>query len=275
MDLSVVVVNWNSGDSLRRLQASLLPLQPHLNEVLIADNNSRDDSLQTVEAAEKTTVLNFDRNRGFAGAANAAIARSRSSYVLLLNPDVEILPSSVTRLYERIAREPNAAIVCGPLTSADGHPQTDFQFRPLPNALSVLIDALFLDHLFRPLKVRSGRSPNKMGETEQPAAAYWMLRKEAWDQLDGFDEQYHPAWFEDVDFCRRLRDTDWKILFDPKCPAVHEGGVSVDRLGERRFHQIYYRNLLRYLKKHHPFSYPFLWLPVRLGCWVRQTLAVR
>ncbi len=273
MDLSVVIVNWNSGDSLRRLQASLLPLQPLLSEVLIADNASGDASCEGLEAADKTTVLNFNGNRGFAGAANAAIDRSRSEFVLLLNPDVEILRSSVEGLYQRIVDEPDAAIVCGPLMSSDGRPQSGFQIRPLPKASSVFIDALFLDHLARPLRVKSQGAPNEVEEIEQPAAAYWMLRKKAWEQLGGFDEQFHPAWFEDVDFCRRLRDTDWKILYDPKFPAVHQGGASVDHLGRRIFHQIYYANLLRYLKKHHPFSYPILWAPVKLGSWIRQTLA--
>ena len=102
-----------------------------------------------------------------------------------------------------------------------------------------------------------------------------MIRRQAWDELGGFDERFWPAWFEDVDFCKRLQLSRWRILFDANAGAVHIGGVSVDRLGRRRFTRVFYRNLLRYLRKHHPLSFPFLWLPVQMGSLFRQALSPR
>ena len=118
---------------------------------------------------------------------------------------------------------------------------------------------------------REGRAAgvSRVREVEQPAAAFWVLRRAAWVSIGGFDEQFHPAWYEDVDFCQRLRQAGWKMLFYPDCEVWHEGGVAARELGHRRFTDIYYGNLLKYLRKHHP-SYPFLWLPVHLGVWIRR-----
>ena len=79
-------------------------------------------------------------------------------------------------------------------------------------------------------------------------------------------------WFEDVDFCKRLESSRWKVLFDEKARAVHIGGVSVPRLGHRSFTRVFYRNLLRYLKKHHPYRFLLLWLPIQSGSLIRQYL---
>jgi GT2 family glycosyltransferase len=77
-----------------------------------------------------------------------------------------------------------------------------------------------------------------------------MVRRDAFDAVGGFDEQFYPAWYEDVDFCRRLTTAGWEIYFAPKAEFLHEGGYSRTRLGPDRFAQAYYSNQLRYSRKH-------------------------
>ena len=280
MDLSAVIVNWNCASYLERLVRSLVPLKDELKEILVVDNASEDASLRVLESHSDIRVLSFDSNRGFAGAANAGISCTHSPFILLLNPDVEVEPQSVRRLYRRIREQPRAAIVCGPLMDESGTPQS-FQIRTLPTWRSVLSDVLFIEeltHWFRGSSVGdfySEASPDSGVEIEQPAAAFWVLRREAWESVGGFDPQFYPAWFEDVDFCRRLHAEAWKILYFPDAPVAHEGGAALERLSYRAFVEIYYENLLRYLKKHHPRSYPILWLPVKWGTWVRKHLLRR
>ena len=87
-------------------------------------------------------------------------------------------------------------------------------------------------------------------DVEQPAAACLLVRRDAFDAVGGFDEAFHPAWFEDVDFCRRLLDAGWRIRYVAGARVVHEGGVAMRTLGLGSFSTIWYRNLLRYAGKH-------------------------
>ena len=88
MDLSVVIVNWNSGDHLGRLLDSLAPLQEELRETWVVDNASRDSSLDGFRSYPEVRILALTENLGFAGAANEAISRCRSSFILLISSSI-------------------------------------------------------------------------------------------------------------------------------------------------------------------------------------------
>lgn len=280
VDLSAVIVNWNGGADLALLLDSLQPLREELREVLVVDNGSADDSAAIVSRSPGVAWVPLQENRGFSVAANRGIAQAASSFVLLLNPDIRIVPDSVRRLYAGILSQKDAAVACGALQGEDGKPQAAFQIRPLPTVWSVLRDVLFLDEVqewlgsFRRRQQCGEHRPDpaalEFQEVEQPAAAFWLLRKEAWESVGGFDESFAPAWFEDVDLCRRLREGGWRLLYFPGLFVYHRGGAALERLGYQSFLSIYYANLLRYLKKHHPYSFPFLWVPVRAGLWLRR-----
>lgn len=281
MDLAVVIVNWNSGKRLGRLLDSLIPLAGELDSVVVVDNASSDaSSLQPPASGLPLEWLGLPENRGFAGGANLGVRQRRNRWILLLNPDIAVTPQSIRGLVCKAEAHPRAGLLCGPLLDEKGNPQSRFQLRRFPTWKSVLADVLFIDELRglfgKPplgsliLDPSNGDCPQSI---EQPAAAYWLLRREAWQQIGGFDESFYPAWFEDVDFCKRLRSSGWQILFCQDCPVRHQGGYSLATLGRSRFLSIYQRNLLRFLKKHHPKAYPWLWLPVRLGGWARQVKA--
>jgi GT2 family glycosyltransferase len=85
---------------------------------------------------------------------------------------------------------------------------------------------------------------------EQPAAAAMMIRRDAHESVGGFDERFYPAWYEDVDFCARLRNDGWEIYFVPKAEFLHEGGYSAGALGAEKFAAAYYGNQMRYAQKH-------------------------
>ena len=89
--------------------------------------------------------------------------------------------------------------------------------------------------------------------------------REAFDEVGGYDEQFHPAWYEDVDFCRRLKTAGWSTYFAPQARFLHEGGYSARALGSSAFAAAYYRNQLRYVQKH---------LGAAAGIAVRGSMAV-
>lgn len=276
MDLGVVVVNWNSGRYLARLLNSLEPLFPDFRSVIVVDNASVDGSAEATSRYPNVVLARLETNRGFAAAANHGIASSDSKYVLLLNPDMEIRAEIVRELYRRAEENPGIAIACGRLVNPNGSSQDTFQLRPLPGFWNVISDVLFLDEIVkRGAKSRLPEADKSGVRVDQPAAACWLLRREAWAQLGGFDESFAPAWFEDVDFCKRLKGTLWEIRWFPDLELTHRGGLSLDTLKYADFLRAYYGNLLRYLKKHHPIWYPFVWLPVILGSRVRMLLGRR
>jgi len=277
VNLSAVVVNWNSSTWLVHLIGSFGDLSDRLDRIIVIDNASDDFPDPFPLTYANLEICRLHRNLGFAAAANEGIRRAESPYILLLNPDIEVTPSAVEGLYTAICEKQRCAVACGRLVGPGGKPQTDFQIRRLPGVRSVLSDVLFRDEIRRWI---SAREPEERREphitssrggikVEQPAAACWMLRKSAWKEIGGFDERFYPAWWEDVDFCLRLKEHGWINLWFPEIRILHQGGISLDRLEYRRFIRIFYRNLLIYWKKHHRLTYPLVWVPVQFGVLIR------
>jgi GT2 family glycosyltransferase len=106
---------------------------------------------------------------------------------------------------------------------------------------------------------------------EQPAGALLLFRRSVWEQLGGFDERFRPAWFEDVDFCRRLRDLGYSIELVPEVTALHQGGHSVGGLPAGRRIGYWYGSLLRYAAKHfQPAAFRMVCLAVVAGSVLRM-----
>lgn len=282
MDLTLVIVNWNSGPALERLLESVSVILPEIRAAFVIDNASTDSSLEVGDSylSRGVSVVRFKKNLGFAVAANRGIELSETELVLLLNPDIRVNANSVKKLYGEAKRRPEISILTCALVGTGRRTQEAFQIRSLPSVVSVISDALFLDEIasfFSGGRTGGSRKRKDLVEpdprsVDQPAAAFWMLRKSVWRELGGFDESFYPAWYEDVDFCKRLKQKGGKILFFPGLTVEHEGGVSLQQLDYSQFLDIYYGNLIRYWKKHHGRTVPIIWLPVKLGVWIRKLL---
>jgi GT2 family glycosyltransferase len=92
--------------------------------------------------------------------------------------------------------------------------------------------------------------PAVPGAVDQPAGAFVMFRRDVWLMLGGMDERFYPIWFEDVDFCKRMKDAGFEIRYRPDVRAAHEGGHSAGRLASAIRFQYWYVSLLRYAEKH-------------------------
>ena len=126
--------------------------------------------------------------------------------------------------------------------------------RRFPTLRSILADVLLIEKIHP--ENRASRDYRYGGldlthpqAIEQPAAAALMLRKETIDATGPFDERFHPAWFEDVDYCRRIHDDGGRLYLVPAARVVHAGGSTLDVLGIARFLELWYRNLYRYAAK--------------------------
>lgn len=236
--LTGIVVHWRNEDLLAELVAAW-PQDPRF-ELLVVDNDS------SVPLPSGIRVLRPGRNLGFAGGANAGAAEAKGEILLILNPDAIPEEGALDRLLEGFAAHPEAAGLAPRLTGPAGEPQSAWQLRRLPSPWTCLLHALPL-----PEVAGSKSEPAAGVPVEQPAAAALALRKGALAGVGGFDATFHPAWFEDVDLARRFKMAGLAILYWPAARFQHRLGSTVPRLGYGPFLYIYYRNLTRYLAKHH------------------------
>ncbi|HEV2851488.1 MAG TPA: glycosyltransferase [Thermoanaerobaculia bacterium] len=241
--LSGVVIHWRNEDLLAELAAAW-PRDPRF-ELLVVDNGSSAPLPLPAESAA-TRVIRPGRNLGFAGGANAGIAEAKGEILLILNPDVVPEEGALDRLVEGFAAHPEAAGLAPRLVGPAGEPQWAWQLRRLPSPWSLLLHTLPLGG-----EPALAAEPAEGTPVEQPAAAALALRRQALAAIGGFDAGFHPAWFEDVDLARRLREARLPILYWPASRFRHHLGSTVPRLGYGPFLYVYYRNLTRYLAKHH------------------------
>jgi len=253
MELGVLIVTYNSEacvadclDSCRRFGLF------ENGGVLVVDNASADRSVTKAREAGAKVIAN-DRNLGFAAAVNQGTASLDTPFVLLLNPDTK-LRTGVQALVED-CQATGAAAAGGMLTDAAGGAQSGFQVRRFPAVYSLAFEVLGLNRLFpwNPVN-RKYRcldlDPHVAADVEQPAGAFLLFRKESWSAVGGFDERFHPLWFEDVDFLKRLSDSGQRIRYVPKAAAEHAGGHSLVSLTSNYRQLYWYGNLLTYLALH-------------------------
>lgn len=250
----VVIVTYNSEDVILSCLDALAEMAPGVS-VTVIDNASTD---RTVEQVRRRTAVNphvkliANRdNRGFAGAANQGFEETGTDVVLLLNPDVR-LRSTLSTLIEACRQHGLAA---GQLTGPDDRAQAGFTIRRFPTAASLAFELLGINRLWPGNAVNRryrylDRDLNRQGPVEQPAGAFLMARRDVWEALGGFDEAFHPVWFEDVDFCRRAAGAGYRIEYVPQTRAEHSGGHSVRKLPPARMEEYWYVSLLTYAAKH-------------------------
>jgi GT2 family glycosyltransferase len=230
-------VNWNSGAWLRSCLESLITATNA--QIIVVDNASADESIELAIGLQgRVDFIRNTANRGLAAAMNQAFRATGTPYVLMLNPDIRVVNGAIAKLENVMAEHPRAGAV-------GGYVNEKYLPRPLPTAGSLIRQNLGLS---RRSVARQSRGPAYA--VDQPAAAALLIRRAAYEEIGGFDEQFYPAWYEDVDFCKRLKAASWEVYFAPNAEFLHEGGYSARALGAAGFAEAYYRNQLRYTSKH-------------------------
>src|SRR5271157_332398 len=197
-EIGIIIVTYNSESEIGPCLDAAVKSGA---DVVVVDNASRDGSAAEARRRGVRTVVN-STNRGFAAAVNQGAEVLNAPYVLLLNPDA-VLESSLEPLREACDL-PGAAGAGGRLVDASGRPQVGFMARGLPTPAALILEALVLNRLWpnNPVNRRYrglGLDYTARMAVEQPAGAFLMVRRAAWQELGGFDEGFHPIWFEDVD----------------------------------------------------------------------------
>ena len=247
MLLSFCIVNTNGRDHLVRcLDAIQRTAPPQYDyEVVVLDNATRDGSVEAVRSRpEPIELIELARRTGKGENDSTLLRRARGRYCLLLNEDAELCPGAVEALVGALDADPRAAAAGSQLLSPDGTPQP-CAWR-LPGVATALASALFLHKRFVVQSSRPG-PPRQVGWVQSSAM---LVRRSAAEEVAYLD----PAFFvysDETDFCKRLSDRGWRILFVPDARAVHHEQLSSDRAAAARRIVEFHRNRDLYMRKHH------------------------
>jgi len=243
--LSYCVVNTNGRELLLACLDAIEQDRPAGidSEVLVLDNASEDGSAAAArERNGDARLIELDRRTGKAANDTRLMQEAHGDYCLLLNEDTELRPGATERLLESLKADPHAAVAGARLLSPDGAPQA-CAWR-LPGVGTALAGAVFLH---RPLTVQSGGDQTREVGWVQSSAM--LVRRDAAEQVGWLDPDFF-VYSDETDFCKRLRDAGWEILFVPGAQAVHRDQMASDEAGAKRRIVEYHRNRDRYLRKH-------------------------
>ena len=230
MDLSIIIINWNSVGFLRTCLESVYRNTMDVEfEVIVLDNGSFDKCGEMLaQEFPQVRFLQGDKNLGFARGNNLAASHSRGSTFLFLNPDTEIRGPALKILYDSLCSLPDAGAIGARLINSDGTLQTTC-LQTFPTIANKILDSNFVQRLFPKAKFL-GTDP-LFAQSDRPmpvegiSGACLMTSKEVFRKVSGFSEDYF-MYFEDMDFCLKVIRSGYKNYFIPNAVIVHHGGKS-------------------------------------------------
>ena len=280
IDLSIVIVNWNVRELLRRCLASIAgsdalfvegaqpPAQnaggvKHhwLAEVIVVDNASSDDSVSMLaEAFPWLQVIANRQNLGFTKANNQGLAASRGRYVLFLNPDTEATPQAIDQMLAYAESHPKVGVLGPQLRYGDGSLQSSR--RRFPTLATFFLESTVLQQ--RLLRApRKGWPRNRVldryfvldkpddaiSPVDWVVGACMLVRRAVLNAIGGFDEGFF-MYSEELDLCHRVVDAGWQVVYYPPAVVTHYEGKSSEQVVAAR-HIRFHTSRVRYARKYH------------------------
>lgn len=257
VDVSVVVVNYNTAHLIPRMFAALEAARGALRlQVIVVDNASRDNSPALLRARfPEAEVLENAANVGFGRANNQALALARGRYVLLLNTDAFVSPDTLEKTVAYMDSHSKCGVLGVRLVGEDGALQPSCRYFPTPwNAFlastglarlfprSSLVDDMDWDH-------------DSVRACDWVPGCYYLVRREVIDRVGLFDPRFF-LYYEEVDHCRAVRNAGWEVIYYPFTQVVHLGGESAQSEGPleragRQISALQIESELLYFRKHH------------------------
>ena len=255
MDLSIIIVTWNTKDLLQKCLDSIYKTIHDITfEVIVIDNASEDDTVVMLRGNfPHITLLKNSQNLGFGAANNQGLQIMRGRYALLLNSDTVLTIHAVEELFTFMETHPEAAMACGQLLNADGSKQNSMA--SFPSLLTLMTNMPLLEYLF-PKRYPSKRyNYEKPIEVDSGIGACLLVRKKAIDEVGMFDERYF-FFFEETDWAYQMKKAGWKIFHIPTAFIYHFQGQSIGRNVRSRIE--FYRSRYLFFRKWHRHAYYLL-----------------
>ena len=230
MDLSIIIVNWNSADYVEKCISTIYDQTTDMEfEIIVVDSGSF-DNCQSMLASRFPAVsfIQSEDNIGFGNANNLGFYHSSGDFLLFLNPDTEIIDKAIDVVYSNLSTLPYAGAMGCKLLNSDLSIQTSC-IQAFPTIMNQVLDSEFLRHLF-PRSMLWGVEPLYL-DTGQPqqvdvvSGAFVMIRRNVFEDVRLFTKDYF-MYSEDVDLCYKISRSPYKVYFDCAARVIHHGGGS-------------------------------------------------
>ncbi len=229
--LSIVILNYNTRDLLMDCLTSLHRLKGEVSsEIIVVDNASVDDSVQTVrQNFPEVLVVESSKNVGFAAGNNLAKKVCRGKFILFLNSDTQVLNGALKETVKYIEENSEIGALTCKVILPDGKLDKDTR-RSFPTPWVSFTHFSGIDKVFPGSKIFArywyGYMPeNKIHDVDVVQGAYFLTRKDVLDAVGWFDEDYFLDG-EDIDLCFRIKEKGYRIVYYPKVSIIHIKGAS-------------------------------------------------
>lgn len=229
--ISVVIVNYNSGDYLVQCVQSIIN-DDELLEAIVVDNGSRDNSVTLVEQRftqyPQLQIIKNPTNRGFSGANNQGVSIAKGQYILFLNPDCMVKAGVLKRMRQVLEQNPRAGMAGALMRNEDLTIQPT-SIRSIPNPWNSLVRVLHLDKFFltkswQGLDLAYDAIPTQIQPVPAITGAFMFVRQQALQEVGLLDEGYF-LYCEDIDWMYRFQLKQWQILFVPDAEVIHARSI--------------------------------------------------
>ncbi len=262
--ISIVTVNYKTIDYTLKMLESLFEYHDSNSvEVFVVENGSGDDLDELKGLYPRVNVIESEVNLGFAGGCNLAIKQATGDYVVLINPDIIFTGNTLTQMEERMDENPDVGIGGASLKNLDATQQACVWSFPTP--IDQLLLLLKWNHIFPNLKpfrkwLMKDFDYTCSADVDQVMGAFFCIRRELIDQIGLLDDGFF-IWYEEVDYCKRAVDADWRVRFFSDILAKHKKGSSFDRVPTLKKQTMLRKSIRRYMRKHHgPLVGLFFWV---------------
>jgi N-acetylglucosaminyl-diphospho-decaprenol L-rhamnosyltransferase len=252
-DLSIIIVNWNVKELLRDCLTSIQQNQETIRlEVIVVDSASRDGSPDMVESDFPwVKLIKSNQNLGYPRGNNVGIKASSGRNVLILNPDTVVLDDALGILVNYLELHIDVGAVGPQLLNNDGSVQSSK--RRFPSLITGLFESTWLESLAPKYVLEKYYAQDLPDDQENDVdwvtGACLIVPRHVIDHVGLFDEGYF-MYSEELDWCRRINDAGWRIVYLPQAKVVHHVGKSSEQAVTER-HINFQQAKLRYFRKHH------------------------
>jgi GT2 family glycosyltransferase len=270
IDLQIIIVNYNSTDSLLACLASIQETQsPTTPHIWVWDNYSKDNPGRIREQFPEVHLVQSQKNIGFGAAVNKGLAHSEATFHMLLNPDTVLSNGFFYNVFDYMAAHPDVGLLGPKIIDADGSLQQSA--RSFPNGLTglfgrtSLLTRIFPNNPFSKKNLLAGQNDEKTAfDPDWVSGACMVVRREAILDAGPMDERFFMYW-EDADWCRRIKEKGWRVVYYPGAEVSHFVGHSSRTRPIRaslEFHKsayrLYAKHATGYKKNFHPLVFSLL-----------------
>lgn len=265
MKLLIGIVNFDTKKYLYECLKTVYANKPFYQfKVVVVDNNSTDGSIEMVNKFfPEVLVIANQNNLGYARACNQLANKFTCQYICFLNPDVLVHPKTFDYIVRFLDENKNIGACGCKNLDVDGKPQPSIL--RFPTALQVFLDTLFPERSIKLSKFKDSTRPKSVNYL---LGSFMILRKNVFDSIGGFDENFF-LYAEEIDLFLRIRERGYKIYYLPQVKVTHIQGASTSQ--NRVFCRTQnYRSLFYIYKKYKPHKLDIVYKTTKVALWVRR-----